>query len=41
MYLFFNASIQGSARFAKSMLTLKKTVKDDGTMHYGLNKAQK
>ena len=39
-YLFFNASMQGTMRFAKSMLTLKKTVTPDGTK-YGLNRAQK
>ncbi len=41
MYLFFNASVQGTARFAKAMLTLKKTVNADGDTEYGLNRGQK
>jgi hypothetical protein len=41
LYLFFNAGIQGTARFAKAMGTLKQTVKADGTTKKSLNKAQK
>jgi hypothetical protein len=40
-FLFFNASMQGTARFAKSMATLKKNVDESGNVSYGLNKAQK
>ena len=41
LFLFFNASVQGTARFSKAMATLKKTIQDDGSIKYGLNKAQK
>lgn len=41
MFLFFNASVQGTVRFGKAMTTLKKTVEDDGSVKYGLNRAQK
>tara|TARA_R110002073_G_scaffold3315_6_gene22356 strand:- start:14101 stop:19374 length:5274 start_codon:yes stop_codon:yes gene_type:complete len=41
MFLFFNASVQGTVRFAKAMTTLKKEVQPDGTTKYGLNAGQK
>ncbi|MHA2088245.1 MAG: LPD38 domain-containing protein, partial [Promethearchaeota archaeon] len=41
LFLFFNASVQGSARLSKALITLKKTVGDDGKTKYGLNRAQK
>lgn len=41
MYLFFNASIQGNVRFIKAMTTLKKTVREDGSTKYSLNRGQK
>lgn len=40
-YLFFNAGVQGTARFAKAMGTLKRTVNTDGTVSKSLNRAQK
>jgi hypothetical protein len=41
LFLFFNASIQGSARFAKAMGTMKKTTRVDGTVKKSLNRGQK
>lgn len=41
LFLFFNASIQGSVRFAKAMGTMKKTVRPDGTVKKSLNRGQK
>lgn len=40
-YLFFNASVQGTARFIYAMKTFKKTLRDDGSIKYGLNRGQK
>jgi hypothetical protein len=41
LFLFFNASIQGSTRFAKAMGTMKKTTRVDGTVKKSLNRGQK
>src|SRR5690606_22343027 len=41
IFLFFNASIQGSARFAKALFTLKKSVNDNDKLWDRTNKAQK
>ena len=41
LYMFFNASVQGTVAFTKAMTTLKKEVNDDGTISTSLNYAQK
>jgi hypothetical protein len=41
LFLFFNAAVQGTSRFARAVTRMKKTVREDGSTKYSLNKAQK
>ena len=41
LFLFFNAGVQGTTRFLKSMTTLKKTINSEGKVSKSLNKSQK